>query len=1015
MLLRLKTASDSIKFALCLAVIVVLAAATNSAAAGENSATSPVRTSTPTAANSPASSATATRPAERPPWTTSALRGTPQPPDPWRIQPVFAHHRFDHPTSLQELPGGDRLLVTEIGGKVFTFSRSSDSPATEAINLARTSGGPVSLFSAVLHPRFRENSHVFLCYVSSAGGSHTRVSRFTLKSAQEPEIDPASETVIITWPSGGHNAGCLRFGPDGMLYIATGDGSGPNPPDGLTTGQTVDDLLGAILRIDVDTPRTTAGLAYSIPADNPFINTANARPEIFGYGLRNPWKFGVDPQTGDVFVADNGWETWEMIHLVSSGTNCGWPIMEGRARLRTEVPPGPTPITPPIRDHHHSEANSVIGGPVYRGSLLPQLNGQFIYGDYITGTIWSVGQDANGSYVGRTLCDTDLRIIDFQALSSGELLVLDYDFTGGIYEIRPNEAPDLSATFPRLLSRTGLFQSLSPLVPAPGVVEYEVTVPRWMDGAKARRFVGVPGTSQIQLPATLGAAAKWPAGTVFARQLMIPAGAGQPEKLLETQILQFENGVWHPYAYRWNAAGTDAELVSPAGTSGPVLWPDAHNPDSLVERTWHTHAINECRLCHNAGPGFVLGFVGNQLARDTATAGGNRDQLQLLQELGVITEIPAAARSATTRLVDPQDTSCSVDDRARSWLHGNCAMCHHRGGNAIVSFFVSRDLPFDQLNTNKGTNIGTFGMPDARIIAAGDPWRSVMMYRLSRLGYARMPYIGSRVVDSDGVALIAQWISQLEPDPALPLSAPLQADSDDARALAMLAAPGATAASRTAAVQQLTSSTPGALALALRLHARQGIQSPADVRTVALESVRNAPSDIRGLFDDFLPESLRKQALGTTFAPETVLQLQGDALRGRLIFYSDAARCRTCHQLDDAEKSIGPTLTDISRKYPRPEELLQHISQPSLKVDERFAAWTAVTKEGQVHNGLLVSESTQDVVLRQADGRSLTLKRDSLDEFQRSSRSLMPDGVLADLTAAEAADLLAFIRSLNPQ
>jgi putative heme-binding domain-containing protein len=231
----------------------------------------------------------------------------------------------------------------------------------------------------------------------------------------------------------------------------------------------------------------------------------------------------------------------------------------------------------------------------------------------------------------------------------------------------------------------------------------------------------------------------------------------------------------------------------------------------------------------------------------------------------------------------------------------------------------------------------------------------------------------------------------------------------------MLAAPGATAASRTAAVQQLTSSTPGALALALRLHARQGIQSPAEVRTVALESVRNAPSDIRGLFDDFLPESLRKQALGTTFAQETVLQLQGDALRGRLIFYSDAARCRTCHQLDDAEKSIGPTLTDISRKYPRPEELLQHISQPSLKVDERFAAWTAVTKEGQVHNGLLVSESTQDVVLRQADGRSITLKRDSLDEFQRSSRSLMPDGVLADLTAAEAADLLAFIRSLNPQ
>ncbi|MFM7058921.1 MAG: PQQ-dependent sugar dehydrogenase, partial [Planctomycetota bacterium] len=286
----------------------------------------------------PAPASPPTRPAERPPWTSSALRGTPQPPDPWRIEPVFPEHRFDHPTSLQQLPGGDRMLVTEIGGKVFTFSRNSGTPATEVLNLARVSGGPVSLFSAVLHPRFPDNGSIYFCYVSSAGGSHTRVSRFTLKSAPAQDsgsvIDAASETVIITWPSGGHNAGCLRFGPDGLLYIATGDGSGPNPPDGLTTGQTVDDLLGAILRIDVDKPRPADGMAYSIPAGNPFTATANARPEIFGYGLRNPWKFGIDSTTGDVFVADNGWETWEMIHLVSSGTNCGWPIMEGRARLR---------------------------------------------------------------------------------------------------------------------------------------------------------------------------------------------------------------------------------------------------------------------------------------------------------------------------------------------------------------------------------------------------------------------------------------------------------------------------------------------------------------------------------------------------------------------------------------------------------------------------------------------------------------------------------------------------------
>jgi putative heme-binding domain-containing protein len=231
----------------------------------------------------------------------------------------------------------------------------------------------------------------------------------------------------------------------------------------------------------------------------------------------------------------------------------------------------------------------------------------------------------------------------------------------------------------------------------------------------------------------------------------------------------------------------------------------------------------------------------------------------------------------------------------------------------------------------------------------------------------------------------------------------------------MLAAKGATSKDRNAAIQQLTSTTSGALALAVRLHSQQNIESPSEVQAAAVEAVRNAPSDIRGLFDDFLPETQRKQTLGASFSPELVLQQSGDPLRGRLIFYSDAARCRSCHQPDDAAASIGPTLTEVSRKHPRTEDLLLHVMQPSLKIDERYTTWTAVTTDGQVFNGLLTAESPSEVTLRQADGRPITLQRKNLDEFQRSSRSLMPDGVLADLTAAEAADLLAFIRSLSPQ
>ncbi|MCA9067269.1 MAG: PQQ-dependent sugar dehydrogenase, partial [Planctomycetaceae bacterium] len=167
--------------------------------------------------------------------------------------------------------------------------------------------------------------------------------------------------------------------------------------------QDVSDLLGSILRIDVR--GTTSGQTYQIPSDNPFTTQPGARAEVYAYGLRNPWKFNIDRRNGDVYVADNGWETWEMIHLVKAGSNCGWPVMEGRVPLRTEVAVGPTPITPPIRDHHHSEANSVIGGPVCHSVKLPQLDGHFIYGDYITGTIWSVVRGKDGQFIGQTLVD----------------------------------------------------------------------------------------------------------------------------------------------------------------------------------------------------------------------------------------------------------------------------------------------------------------------------------------------------------------------------------------------------------------------------------------------------------------------------------------------------------------------------------------------------------------------------------------------------------------------------------
>jgi len=900
------------------------------------------------------------------------------------------------------------MLVSEIGGRLSTFSKTADVQNPDLLLSIDDS----SIWHATVHPRYSSNGLLFVCY-SKAG--QTYVSRFRVTGIP-PQADPETEEILLTWPAGGHNGGCLQFGTDGMLYISTGDGSGPNPPDGRTAAQDLSNLFGCVLRIDVDRqPQKESELKYVIPEDNPFQQTPGARPEIWSYGLRNPWKFGVDQKTGEIFAADNGWETWESVHRIVRGGNCGWPIMEGRAVLRSEVKQGPTPIRPPVKDHHHSEANSVIGGPVYRGSRLPDLDGTFVYGDYITGTIWGVKADGGDTYTQTTLVDTDQRITAFAEGSAGELFVLDYDYTGQIYELVPSDVPDRSQKFPRKLSQTGLFTSLQNLTPAPGVVPYSVTVERWLDGFQSHRWVAVPGTGSITLQQG-EIPADYPEGTVFVKHVSLDPGDGQDAIPVETQILHYDQGRWNPYSYVWdsdlsgNSPGPDATLAGPGGASRQVV----HGLDAAGNSLGPVRKINaenECRMCHNAGSGFVLGFQLNQLNRATTTPPAGR-QLDSLAEQKVLAARPRLPVNHPGRLVDPHDTSQRLEDRARSYLHGNCSSCHHPGGNAIVSFYLHRALPFDELRTDKGTGIGTFGMRNARLIVPGDPYRSVLFYRMSKLGYARMPYIGSDVVDSRGVALIEKWIRSMPHTDTEEDSLPVNAGSLDQRVLSELEA-GSIPIRRglpaeghdPEGIGRLLKSTEGALALAA------GIHSGAFLKIDTRHAYESTGSDIRGLFATFIPESERRRTLGRNVDAQQLLSLKGDAGRGRLIFYSDGARCRNCHDLNDAAKSTGPTLTEIRKKYKRRSELLQQILQPSLKVDEKFATWIVITQTGQVHSGLIVSQTDDQVVLKTNGQKTVQLARTEIEEIQKSPKSLMPEAILSDLTAQEAADLIAWFGS----
>ena len=325
-------------------------------------------------------------------------------------------------------------------------------------------------------------------------------------------------------------------------------------------------------------------------------------------------------------------------------------------------------------------------------------------------------------------------------------------------------------------------------------------------------------------------------------------------------------------------------------------------------------------------------------------------------------------------------------------------MCHHPRGSAIVSFYLRRELPFDDLNTNKGTGIGTFGMRNARIIVPGDPYRSVLMYRMSKLGYARMPYIGSQVVDSKAVALMDQWIRSLAADNGETNSNPLTEGSKEALGLATLMTSDARD-KRNMAIDDLLQSTEGTLALASRIHSGSLVHQ--DLDSVIARS-KTSGRDIRGLIDNFVPEADRRTTLGPRISPDSILALEGNPMRGQLIYFSDAGK-----------DSLGPNLLEINKKYPRLSEFIQHVIQPSLKIDDKLASYTVVTVEGQVVSGLIVKRTDMELTIKTSEKKLIRIKQEQVDEIQKSSRSMMPEYLLSDLTAQEAADLIAYIRALG--
>lgn len=714
-------------------------------------------------------------------WDTSRVQGTPDPPLPYVTRIAFPNQQFLEPLATGRLGSLPYLLILQRPGKLFAISGDRNSSEKHLmLDTGRLSYGVVA------HPDFQNNGFIYIMHVMDeedvAEETGSRVSRYTVSRKPPFQADPSSEQVIIEWPRGGHNGGCLRFGPDGYLYISTGDGSGI--ADELQTGQKIDDLLGSLLRIDVD--HQSDGRNYAIPADNPFILRtrlhASTRPEIYSFGHRQLWKYSFDTATGDLWGGEIGQDLWEMVYLIKKGGNYGWSVREGSHPFRPDRPQFRIPIEDPIVEHSHNDFRSITGGFIYHGSRLPELKGNYIYGDFDTGKIWTFRYSKERVRGQRELTDTAIRLVAFGEDQGGELYLLDYA-GGRIHELAkspPVEEP--LADFPRRLSQTGLFASTRDHTPAAGVIPYNVNSPLWSDGASKYRFLAIPGDGTIDFddveypqPAP-GAPPGWrfPDGTVLVKTFAIELEKGNPqsEVRLETRILHHkkmdgpDNGygaqVWRGYTYVWNRKQTDAYLLGSDSLDRELVIQDADAPGGRRKQTWHFPSRAECTLCHTMSAKYVLGVNTLQMNRDFDYHGTVANQISTLNHIGMFSTPPEQETADLPRLVSPDDPSATLDQRVRSYLHANCAHCHRKWGGGNAEFQLLAPLPLGETGTvDVKPGQGTFELNEARLIAPGSPERSLIYHRMKLLGLGRMPHVASSVRHEEAVKMVEQWIRQL--------------------------------------------------------------------------------------------------------------------------------------------------------------------------------------------------------------------------------------------------------------
>jgi glucose/arabinose dehydrogenase len=352
-----------------------------------------------------------------------------------RLTPVITG--LSQPTDIQAIPGRPHLLVVaekEGRARIFDLRTSPPTELGDLLRLSVRSASEQGLLGIAFHPRFAENGRLFASYSTDGPtkAGNSRISAWTADPKADRPVARGERSLLeVEQPAPNHNGGQIVFGPDGLLYIAFGDGGRAGDPWG--NAQNPDVLLGKMLRIDVD--RQDPGLAYAIPPSNPFVGRVGHRAEIFALGLRNPWRFSFGP-AGQLLTGDVGQDAWEEVDVVPIGGNLGWDRREGRHCFEVSPCSAEGLVEPIFEYPHGDQGQSITGGVVYTGAALPALRGRYLFGDFVSGRLWSLAPPTQPKATeAQSLGDTDLLISTFGRDGAGEVYVA--DFRGTVYRLDP--------------------------------------------------------------------------------------------------------------------------------------------------------------------------------------------------------------------------------------------------------------------------------------------------------------------------------------------------------------------------------------------------------------------------------------------------------------------------------------------------------------------------------------------------------------------------------------------------